>query len=71
MKKLYQIFGLEYPQVENSSGPKIEIRKIYNGFELDFNKMYSAPPITFKLLKEVSELFGTDKIDVDSYAEGG
>ena len=33
--------------------------------------MYGAPTLSFGKLKKLSDLFGTDKIDVDNYGEKG
>lgn len=39
--------------------------------EITYGQMYESPELNFSTLKELSEVFGTDKIDVDHYAEGG
>lgn len=36
-------------------------------YEIDYDRMYSAPELTFQKLKALSELFGTDEINVDNY----
>lgn len=56
---------------ENYSHPSISIRKLDNGIEIDFHQMYGAPNISFGMLKKLSDLFGTEKIDVDNYSRGG
>lgn len=39
--------------------------------EITYGQMYYPPELNFSTLKELSEVFGTDKIDVDNYAECG
>lgn len=39
--------------------------------QLVWGKMYDAPGVTFDLLQALSTLFGTTRIDVDDYAQGG
>jgi len=51
--------------------PDIKLRKIENGFEIDYSQMYNAPKLSFALLKKLSEFFGTDEIDVDEYGRKG
>lgn len=41
------------------------------GFEIDFTKMYNAPELTFTMMKELSEYYGTDQIDFDEYSQSG
>jgi len=41
------------------------------GFELEYGKMYESPQLNFSELKGLSELFGTDEIDVDNYGSCG
>ena len=38
---------------------------------IKWGAMYEAPRLSFGKLKALSELFGTDKIDVDDYANSG
>mgnify|MGYP000591318132 CR=1 FL=1 len=41
-------------------------------FEITIGKMYESPcKVSFKNLVKLSEIFGTDKIDVDDYANSG
>lgn len=42
--------------------------KYYN---IKIGKMYSSPVINFSVLKKLSEMFGTEEIDVDDYAYKG
>ena len=42
-----------------------------SGFEIEYSGMYSAPELNFTHLKALSELFGTDKIDVNHFAYSG
>jgi hypothetical protein len=51
--------------------PELTIYKIREGIELDFSKMYDAPTLSLSMLKALGEFFGTEKIDVDNYSEGG
>jgi hypothetical protein len=39
--------------------------------KIEYGCMYEAPLLNFSVLKKLSELFGTDNIDVDDYAYGG
>lgn len=43
------------------------INKIDNGFEIEYGAMYSAPAIGFSRLVALSQLFGTEEIDVNNY----
>lgn len=50
---------------------KVEIRKITDrdlgdGIEITYTSMYDAPGLSFKVLKALSDYFGTTEIDVDS-----
>lgn len=52
--------------------PYCKVTKTERGFSLMLGAMYEAPGvITFAKLQMLSELFGTVKIDVDDYSEGG
>lgn len=52
-----------------------KIEATERGFRISMGAMYESPcgsgGLTFAKLKEISELFGTDKIDVDDYAISG
>jgi len=41
------------------------------GLEITYGKMYESPELSFSILKQLSELFGTNEIDVDDYSYGG
>lgn len=56
---------------ERHTDAEISIRKLENGIEIDYHQMYGAPSLSFAMLKKLSDLFGTDKIDVDNYGRGG
>jgi hypothetical protein len=49
----------------------VEATKISGGFMLKWSAMYSHPPINFGLLKELSDQYGTDDIDVDQGSSPG
>lgn len=49
----------------------LKINKITNGFELEYGKMYDAPPLNFATLSNLADLFGTREIDVDNYSSSG
>lgn len=54
----------------------VEIRKtkdfnLGKGIEITYTKMYDAPDLSFKVLKELSDYFGTVEIDVDSSIRRG
>ena len=49
----------------------LEVSKIDRGFELSLGAMYESPGITFAKLQGLSQLFETDKINVDDYSECG
>ena len=42
-----------------------------NGFQITYGAMYDRPELNFDVLMKLSELFGTNKIDVDQYGIGG
>lgn len=49
-----------------------EFREILGGFEVEFWEMYERPQITFDKLKQISEAFSTDLIDLsDGRSYGG
>jgi hypothetical protein len=41
------------------------------GLEITYGRMYESPELSFSILKQLSELFGTDEIDVDDYSYSG
>lgn len=45
---------------------KISIVKMGQKIEIDMTQMYGPPPITFAMLKQLSDYFGTEQIDVDN-----
>jgi hypothetical protein len=49
----------------------LSVGEISGGYELTYGCMYEAPGLGFSNLKMLSELFGTDSVDVDNYGEGG
>lgn len=49
----------------------LEVKQIGEGFELEYGAMYESPGLSFSHLKKLSELFGTDEVDVDNYGHGG
>ena len=58
------------------NGGDIKIREINDsnlgeGIEITYTKMYDAPELSFKVLKELSDYFGTVEIDVDSSIHRG
>lgn len=52
-------------------GDYCKVSKITRGYQLEYGAMYSAPQLSFKKLLALSELFGTDGIDVDDYGSSG
>lgn len=68
--ELKKILGWE-AYVQRVNPPELKIDKISGGIELDFSKMYDAPSLSLAMLKALGEFFGTEKIDVDNYSEGG
>ena len=50
---------------------KIKSSKLGEGLRIKYTAMYDAPELSFKLLKELSDFFGTLEIDVDSISERG
>lgn len=49
----------------------LSIGEINGGYEITYGQMYESPGLNFTHLKKLSELFGTDNIDVDNYGYGG
>lgn len=49
----------------------LKVSKITNGYNLHFGGEYQSPPLGFERLKQLSDLFGTVKIDVNDYANSG
>jgi hypothetical protein len=54
-------------------GDYIKVAKLDKGFEIEYGKRDSgvSPSLSFSKLKSLSELFGTDEIDVDDYCNSG
>lgn len=50
---------------------KISHWKHGEGFEIIISQMYDYVDFSFSTLKKLSELFGTDKIDVNNWSLGG
>lgn len=70
-EELKNIFCESFTEKEMYSDEYIISSKIDNGFEISIGSMYTAPQINFKILKQLSDLFGTIKIDVDDYSNSG
>lgn len=45
--------------------------KFKSKFVIDFGSMYQSPNLNFSTLLKLSDLLGTEDIDVDDYAQGG
>lgn len=60
-------------QLFDSKWPVGAVRhpKLGEGFEIDFTEMYEAPKLSFKMMQELSTLFGTKEIDFDDVSQGG
>jgi hypothetical protein len=56
-----------FPHVEHASVTSLG----ECAYTLTVGKMYDAPGVTFELMKAMSEVFGTDSIDVDNFAHSG
>lgn len=65
-----QILTILVP-VYDFSNTWCKIRKIDNGYEINFGAEYESPNLSFAKLMKLAELFGTTNIDVDDYAQGG
>lgn len=60
---------MTFEKLLNDGEVKIRMIKdssLGKGIEIIYTRSYSAPELSFKTLKELSEYFGTDEIDVDS-----
>jgi hypothetical protein len=68
---LEEIKAILTPNHSSIEKPHLEVSKIDNGYELSYGRMYEAPTLNFSTLKKLSELFGTDNVDVDNYGQGG
>lgn len=49
----------------------VAIARTCRGYEITVGAMYAAPPLAFAQLKALSEMFGTEWIDANGYAESG
>jgi hypothetical protein len=58
---------------ENSWSDKhINVTQIApNHIRITYGQMYESPTLNFKILSELSEMFGTKNIDVDDFSQGG
>jgi len=71
MNKLSEIFS---KGIRDYCDGYLKVKKINNpsGFEISYGQMYEKPDIElFPTLLALRELFGTEKINVDDYAQGG
>ena len=60
-----------YPtEPETVTVRKVTSSTLGEGVELELDNQYETYEITFQQLKEFSELFGTDHIDMDGYCNG-
>lgn len=52
---------------------KIEsgVRKYGQCYDITIGAMYEPPVLNFGILKSLSEMFGTDEINVDDYSQAG
>ncbi len=57
--------------IPNRWGSHCKISKLDTGFQIEYGQMYESPELSFALLMELSELFGTKEIDVDNYSREG
>lgn len=49
----------------------LSLNKRHNGYEIEVGQMYEYVGLNFAKLMKLSELFGTQEIDVDNYAQEG
>lgn len=57
---------------EYVSHMKLAVGKRHDGsYEIEYSAMYRSPNLNFSKLLKLSELFGTEKIDVDDYEHEG
>lgn len=68
---LNELKAILTPDHRSIEKPHLEVNKIDGGYELSYGKMYEAPTLNFSALMKLSELFGTENIDVDNYSRGG
>lgn len=48
-----------------------EVTKTKDYYQIEYGLMYEAPVLNLTHLFKLSEIFGTQKIDVDHYSKGG
>jgi hypothetical protein len=58
----------EYEDGEISDLRWNDTRKIIS---FRYSSMYDSPPLNFSTMKELSDHFGTDEIDIDGYSQRG
>lgn len=68
MKALESALIKIFPKVGSVEKSYLKVKKIdNNSFEFLYGKMYEAPEVNFHHLKQLSDLFGTDNINVNNY----
>lgn len=50
---------------------KMSLTKNQTGYELEYGRMYEAPTLNFNTLIRLSEVLGTEDINVDNYSNSG
>lgn len=63
-KELKNIFG-------NEGDLSVKVNEDRSAVLIDWGKMYSHPELSFTILKNLSEFFGTDNIKAEQYSFAG
>lgn len=70
--------ALSFNSCESNYDPHLTYRRLdahqykkKEAFEIEWGDMYERPELSFASLKRLSEIFGTEEIDVDQYSNGG
>lgn len=66
LTQIKEILPYEFDEIM-TDGVYLNFKKIKNGYEFHYGSMYNRPPVSFAQLLKLSELFGTQKIDLDDY----
>ena len=56
---------------EKYDHPEFHISKITDGYQIKYGQEYTPPKLNFDVLIKLSELFGTQDINVDNYSVSG
>ncbi len=70
-QKIYDALGGCGSEYGSGGSVKMEVTEIRSGFQICYSDMYEAPSLGFAKLQALSQIFGTNEIDVDNWSTSG